>query len=375
MIPFNKPTFTKLELEYFLEALQSGHSSGNGPFTHRAEKLLEEIQGSGTALLTTSCTHALELSARLLDLQPGDEVIVPSYTFVSTASAFMWNGARPVFADVDPQTLNIDPVSAETLINERTRAICIVHYAGVAAKPEQFVDLSNKYGLTLIEDNAHGLGASQNGRTLGTFGSMSTFSFHETKNITCGEGGALMLNDPDLVERAEILREKGTNRTNFMRGQIDKYTWVDNGSSWVISDLLASLLTGQLERINQVNADRISIWDRYNQSLHDWACNSETLLPFVPKESRHTGHMYYVRLRDQKARDQFIEHLRNQDVASVFHYQSLHSSPVGIALREDTRNCLNSDHASQTLARLPMFTGMSEKQQDQIIAAVVSFVP
>jgi dTDP-4-amino-4,6-dideoxygalactose transaminase len=375
MIPFNKPTFTDLDLRYFSEALNGGHSSGNGPFTRRAEKLLEGLHGGGTALLTTSCTHALELSARLLDLQPGDEVIVPSYTFVSTASAFMWNGARPVFADVDAQTLNIDPKSAEALINERTRAICIVHYAGVGAKPEQFADLADKYGLTLIEDNAHGLGASHNGRTLGTFGSMSTLSFHETKNITCGEGGALILNDPALIERAEILREKGTNRTNFMRGQVDKYTWVDNGSSWVISDLLASLLTGQLERVSQVNADRISIWDRYNQALHDWARNSESLLPYVPPESLHTGHMYFLRLRDQEVRDQFIEHLRRQDVTSVFHYQSLHSSPVGVTLKEDARQCVNSDRAAQTLARLPMFAGMSEQQQDHIIAAILSFEP
>lgn len=374
-IPFNRPTFASSDLEYLSEALKSGHSSGNGPFTHRAERLLEEIHGVGSALLTTSCTHALELSARLLDLQPGDEVIVPSYTFVSTASAFMWNGARPVFADVNSQTLNIDPDSVESLISNRTRAICIVHYAGVGAQPERFVELADKYGLTLIEDNAHGLGASHNGQILGTFGSMSTLSFHETKNITCGEGGALIINDPALLERAEILREKGTNRTNFMRGRVDKYRWVDNGSSWVMSDLLASLLTGQLERMDQINSDRISIWSRYHESLPEWADKSQARLPSVPTGSRHTGHMYYLRFSGQKNRHQFIEHLRQREVASVFHYQPLHRSPVGVTLQEDTRHCVNSDNASQTLARLPMFTGMSEEQQDQVVAAVLSFRP
>lgn len=373
MIPFNRPQFDGLDMEYLSEALQSGHSSGNGPFTRRAESLLEGIHGSGSALLTTSCTHALEMSARLLDLQPGDEVIVPSYTFVSTASAFMWNGARPVFADVDAQTLNINPDSAEALINERTRAICIVHYAGVGAQPERFVEMAAKYGVTLIEDNAHGLGATHNGQTLGTFGSMSTLSFHETKNITCGEGGALIINDSSLLARAEILREKGTNRTKFIRGQVDKYTWVDNGSSWVISDLLAGLLTGQLKRMSQINSDRISIWNRYHECLCEWAENSQVLLPQVPAASRHTGHMYHLRLPDQETRDLFIAHLRQREVASVFHYQSLHRSPVGVALKEDGRQCFNSDRASQTLVRLPIFTGMSKEQQDQVIAATLSF--
>lgn len=375
MIPFNKPYFDSIDIEYFSEALQSGHSSGNGPFTRRAESLLEGIHGSGSALLTTSCTHALEMSARLLNLQPGDEVIVPSYTFVSTASAFMWNGARPVFADVDAQTLNIDPDSAEALVNERTRAICIVHYAGVGAQPERFVEMAAKYGIALIEDNAHGLGATHNGQTLGTFGAMSTLSFHETKNITCGEGGALIINDSSLLERAEILREKGTNRTNFMRGQVDKYTWVDNGSSWVISDLLAGLLTGQLERMSQINSDRISFWNRYHESLCEWAGNSQVLLPQVPAASTHTGHMYHLRMPDQKTRDLFISHLRQRKVASVFHYQSLHRSPVGVGLKEDGRQCFNSDRASQTLVRLPMFNGMSNEQQDQVIAATLSFSP
>jgi len=373
MIPFNKPKFNNQDLEYFAQAIKGGHSSGNGPFTHRAERLLEEIQGSGTALLTTSCTHALEMSARLLDLRPGDEVIVPSYTFVSTASAFMWNGARPVFADIDERTLNIDPDSVESLITDRTRAICIVHYAGVGARPERFVELAAKKGLTLIEDNAHGLGASYSSQTLGTFGSMSTLSFHETKNITCGEGGALILNDPVLVERAEILREKGTNRSNFLRGQVDKYTWVDNGSSWVISDLLASLLTGQLERIQEVTDGRLTSWKKYYESLHDWAFESNIELPCVPVEAQHTGHMFHLRLHDKETRDRFIHHMKLQGVTSVFHYQSLHKSPVGVSLNENNRLCPNSDHASRSLVRLPMFTGLSEVQQARIISAALNF--
>jgi len=373
MIPFNKPTFSGNDLDYFAQAMAGGHSSGNGPFTRRAEKLLEEIHGGGTALLTTSCTHALEMSARLLDLQPGDEVIVPSYTFVSTASAFMWNGARPVFADVDEQTLNIDPDSVESLITDRTRAICIVHYAGVGAQPERFVDLATKYSLTLIEDNAHGLGASHNGKALGTFGSMSTLSFHETKNITCGEGGALIINNPALVERAEILREKGTNRTNFLRGHVDKYTWVDNGSSWVISDLLASLLTGQLERTQQINANRVGLWNRYFDSLHDWATASNIALPHVPTSSQHTGHMFHLRVKSRETRDRFINHMKERGIAAVFHYQSLHKSPVGVILEENTRSCPNSDLASETLVRLPMFAGLREDQQKSVIDAVMDF--
>jgi dTDP-4-amino-4,6-dideoxygalactose transaminase len=373
VIPFNKPSFDDRDLDYFSQAMAGGHSSGNGPFTRRAEKLLEEIHGGGTALLTTSCTHALEMSARLLDLQPGDEVIVPSYTFVSTASAFMWNGARPVFADIDEQTLNVDPDSVESLITDRTRAICIVHYAGVGAQPERFVELAAQYRLALIEDNAHGLGASHNGQALGTFGSMSTLSFHETKNITCGEGGALIINDPALVERAEILREKGTNRTNFLRGQVDKYTWVDNGSSWVISDLLASLLTGQLERIQQINEDRIISWDRYFESLQVWALASNITLPHVPVTAQHTGHMFHLRVKNQETRDRFIDHMKQQGITAVFHYQSLHKSPVGVILEENTRSCPNSDFASETLVRLPMFAGLSEDQQTSVIAAVLDF--
>lgn len=373
MIPFNEPSFDQLELDLLLQAARGGHSSGNGPFTHRAEGLLEEIQGSGRALLATSCTHALEMSARLLDLQPSDEVIVPSYTFVSTASAFMWNGARPVFADVSEKTLNIDLESVESLITERTRAICIVHYAGIGAEPEKFAEMSAKYGLTLIEDNAHGLGASYGSQKLGTFGSMSTLSFHETKNITCGEGGALTLNDPSLVERAEILREKGTNRANFLRGQVDKYTWVDNGSSWVMSDLLAALLVGQLERFHQINRSRLHLWHRYFESLSDWASDSNVALPFVPDRAEHVGHMFYLRLPNQEARDRFIQHMKQRGIFAVFHYQPLHTSPVGIALGQNIKSLPNSERAGQTLVRLPIFASLKDDKQTEIIEAVLKF--
>lgn len=373
MIPFNKPSFSSQDVANLQQAIEGGHSSGNGPFTRRAEKLLEGIQGSGTALLTTSCTHALELSARLLDLQPGDEVIVPSYTFVSTASAFMWNGARPVFADIDAATQNIDFQSVENLISERTRAICIVHYAGIGASPDRFQHLAQKHGLTLIEDNAHGLGATFKGRQLGSFGAISTLSFHETKNITCGEGGAIVINDPSLVERAEILREKGTDRSRFLRGQVDKYSWIDTGSSWVLSDLLAGLLTGQLERISDINQRRLDIWNSYNGALRQWAMKLDISTPTVPPEAKHTGHMYYLKLPTMNLRDQFIEYMKLRGVTTVFHYQSLHNSRVGMLLGEDKRQCLNSDQASETLVRLPLFSSLDDSQLEYIIDSCAGF--
>ena len=374
MIPFNRPSFEGNELEYLAQAVANGHTAGNGPFTERAEALLEAIHGGGTALLTTSCTHALEMAARLLNLKPGDEIIVPAYTFVSTASAFAWNGAKPVFADVRPDTLNIAPESAERLINERTRAICIVHYAGVGAEPDVFTDMARRHGISLIEDNAHGLGARYGDQPLGTFGGMSTLSFHETKNITCGEGGALIINDPALVERAEILREKGTDRSRFLRGQVDKYTWVDLGSSWVISDLLAGVLVGQLERFDEIRKARLRLWNTYQDQLADWAAENGVRLPTVPQQCHHTGHMYYLTLADQIERDRFIDHLRERGVYAVFHYQSLDTSPMGRQLG-GTRNevCAIAELASKTLVRLPLFASMSHEEQQSVIDATTSF--
>ena len=292
MLAFNRPDISDGDREHLAQAVHSGQSSGNGTFTQRVESAIGQKVGAIRVLLTTSCTHALEMSALLANLQPGDEVIVPSYTFVSTASAFALYGARPVFVDSRSDTLNIDATGIEAAITPRTRAICVVHYGGVACEMEQILQIAAKHNLLLIEDNAHGLFAKYKGKYLGTFGSLATQSFHETKNIICGEGGALIVNDESLVERAEILREKGTNRSRFLRGQVDKYTWVDIGSSWVMSDLLAAILFGQLQRADEINDRRVQIWNQYLSGLASWAENNGVTTPFVPEGCEHVGHVY-----------------------------------------------------------------------------------
>ncbi len=372
-IPFNSANLGSREFEYLTRAINARHISGGGPYTRQAELQLSNLHGSGRSLLTTSCTHALELSSRLLNLSEGDEVIVPSFTFVSSASAFMLSGAKPIFADVRSDTLNICPSSAESLITERTKAICIVHYAGIGADPERFVELCRRNNLVLIEDNAHGLGGTYAGRPLGTFGQMSTMSFHETKNVTCGEGGAIHLNDASLIERAEILREKGTNRSRFFRGQVDKYTWVDVGSSWVMSDMLAAVLAAQLERFDEIQSRRQRIWDRYRSALSQWADERGFHTPKVPAEARHTSHMFYVRLDSLATRTSFLDHLKAKGVNAVFHYQPLHLSDVGRALGGKPGNCPEAERAGDDLVRLPLFETLDEGQQDQIIEAVISF--
>jgi len=373
MIPFNRPSFHGREIQYFQQAIINGHTAGNGPLTKQAEDMLATMHQGSATLLTTSCTHALELAARLLHLKPDDEVIVPSYTFVSTASAFLWNGAKPVFADIRPDTLNIDLESAKSRINKRTKAICIVHYAGVGAEPDHFADIANRHGITLIEDNAHGLGATWKGQPLGTFGAISTLSFHETKNITCGEGGAIILNDPTLIERAEILREKGTNRSRFLRGQVDKYTWIDDGSSWVMSDLLAGLLVGQLERFDAIHDRRMAAWNQYHHALRTWAETNGVGLPTIPPEAKHSAHMFYLNLPSERTRDRFIEHMHARNAMAVFHYQSLHTSPQGLALEDVSDRCPNSEDASNTIVRLPLFEGLSLAEQRQVVEGVLSF--
>lgn len=376
MIPFNRASFDGDEISHLVQAIRDGHTAGNGPFTKRAEAILTDMHGGSTTLLTTSCTHALEMAARLLDLQPEDEVIVPAYTFVSTASAFMWNGAKPVFADIRPDTLNIDPVSVEALITDRTRAICIVHYAGVGAEPDRFAEIAERHGLVLIEDNAHGLGATYQGKTLGTFGALSTLSFHETKNITCGEGGALVINDPALVERAEILREKGTDRSKFLRSQVDKYTWVDVGSSWVLSDLLAAVLVGQLDRFPEIHRTRKQLWATYAAALSDWASKNHVRMPTIPSQSDHPAHLFYLLLPSKNERDRFIAHMKARNILTVFHYQSLHTSPVGLKIGVSLEDCPSSDMASECLVRLPIFVSLSadsSQEQKVVIEAALEF--
>lgn len=374
-IRFNRPDISESDRAFLAEAIAGGHSSGNGAFTQQTEASLQNSLGVRRVLLTTSCTHALEMSALLCNLTPGDEVIVPSYTFVSSASAFAMFGARPVFVDSRKDTLNIDAKLIEQAITPRTKAVCIVHYGGVACEMEAITQIADKYNLVLIEDNAHGLFASYKGRSLGTFGAMATQSFHETKNITCGEGGALLINDESLVERAEILREKGTNRSKFLRGQVDKYTWVDIGSSWVLSDLLAAILWGQLQRAPKINSRRVDIWNRYHRELSTWSDNFGVLRPHVPAGCEHVGHVYHIRFQTGEQRTRFIEHMKRQNISCVFHYQPLHSSPIGQRFGGRLGQCPVSEHAGDCLVRLPLYNTLSDSDQSRVIAAVNAFKP
>jgi dTDP-4-amino-4,6-dideoxygalactose transaminase len=374
-IPFNRPDITAEDREFLVHAIAGGHSSGNGVFTQRVEALTSETMSANRSLLVTSCTHALEMSALLANLQPGDEVIVPSYTFVSTASAFALYGARPVFVDSRSDTLNIDAAKIEAAITPKTRAICIVHYGGIACEMELIQQIADRHNLILVEDNAHGLFAKYKGKYLGTFGALATQSFHETKNIICGEGGALIVNDESMVERAEILREKGTNRSRFLRGQVDKYTWVDIGSSWVMSDLLAAILYGQLLRADDINARRLQIWNRYHTELSSWAQQNGVTTPFVPEGCEHVGHVYHLRFGSLAQRTRFIAALKEMQISAVFHYQALHMSPVGQHFGGYVGQCPVAELASDCLVRLPLFNSMTDDEQSRVIEAVQQFTP
>ena len=374
-IPFNRADIGKHDIELLSESISAGHISGNGPFTKRAEEQITKTLGNDRTLLTTSCTHALEMSALLLRFKPGDEVIVPAFTFVSTASAFMLYGAKPVFVDVRQDTLNIDLDQAEAAITTRTRAICVVHYGGVACEMDRLTKLAKDHNLILIEDNAHGIFAKYRGKYLGTFGALATQSFHETKNITCGEGGALVINDASLAERAEILREKGTDRTKFLRGQVDKYTWVDVGSSWVISDLLAAILFGQLSRADEIYEQRMKIWNRYHNELQSWAAKHDVTLPTVPEGCEHTGHVYHLRFQHGVQRDKFIENLKQLGIYAVFHYQPLHLSTVGRTLGGQEGQFPVTESAGDCLVRLPLFNSLTSDEQTYIIDSIKVFNP
>ena len=373
MIPFNHPTSAPSALDHLATAIASGKLSGDGPFTKRASEMLSALHDGAPVLLTTSCTHALEMSALLLHLQPGDEVIIPSFTFVSTANAFVLAGAVPVFVDIRPDTLCIDEEQVAAAVTERTRAIVPVHYAGVPANMQSLADTALQHGLSIIEDNAHGLFGSSAGQPLGTFGALSTLSFHETKNVSAGEGGALVVNDPALLSRAEIIREKGTNRSRFFRGQVDKYTWVDVGSSYLPSELIAAMLVAQLEHAETVQARRGAIWRRYHAELADWASANDVTLPLDGGDRTPSYHMYQVLLPDLAERTAFIQHLRDRGVMSVFHYIPLHSSPKGTEVGRTPLGCPVTDDVSDRLARLPLFTDMTEEQQSIAIEAIRSF--
>ena len=375
LIPFNRPNISEADRGFLVDAIIGGHSSGNGVFTQRVEEHLYSKTGAGRTLLTTSCTHALEMSALLCNLAPGDEVIVPSYTFVSTASAFALFGAKPVFVDSRQDTLNIDASLIEAAITPRTRAICVVHYGGVACEIEQILAIARAHHLMVIEDNAHGLYAKYQGEYLGTFGALATQSFHETKNITCGEGGALLINDAELVERAEILREKGTNRSRFLRGQVDKYTWVDIGSSWVMSDFLAAILFGQLQRSTAINTRRVDIWNRYDAELREWADLHRVMRPHVPAGSEHVGHVYHLRFARADQRIRFIDHMKLQSIMCVFHYQPLNVSPVGQRFGGFLGQCPVAEHAGDCLVRLPLYNTLTESDQARVIETTINFTP
>ena len=372
-IPFNRADISEIDQSYISKSIENGHISGNGNFGKLAEEFFEKSLRVRRSLLTTSCTHALEMCALLLNLKDGDEVIVPSFTFVSTASAFLMHGAKPVFVDVDEATLNIDARNIEAAITSKTRAVCVVHYAGVAVDLDAIQSLCDKHGIVLIEDNAHGLFSTYKQKSLGSFGSLATLSFHETKNITCGEGGAILINEDSFIERAEILREKGTDRSRFLRGQVDKYTWVDLGSSWVISDILAAILMSQLERSDEIQKKRRHAFDFYERELSSWATNLGFRRPVVPEYCQHSSHMYFLRLHGIDQRDRFIDHLKNLGISAVFHYQPLHLSYVGRSLGGKAGQCPVSEEAGDCLVRLPLFSLLNESQLERVTSAVTSF--
>jgi dTDP-4-amino-4,6-dideoxygalactose transaminase len=372
-IPFNKPSLTGSEQHYMAEAIAQGHISGDGAFTKKCHMLLQASLNVPAALLTTSCTHALEMAALLLDIKPGDEVIIPSFTFVSTANAFVLRGARPVFADIRSDTLNIDERQIETLITPRTRAIVPVHYAGVGCEMDGICSIARRHGIAVIEDNAHGLFGKYRGRWLGTFGAMATLSFHETKNFSCGEGGALLINDAALIEQAEIIREKGTNRSRFFRGQVDKYTWVDIGSSYLPSDLLAAYLLAQLEAKDAVLEARGRVFGYYMEHLGDWAEERGVRLPVVPAWCEQPYHMFYMLLPSLAARQQLIQHLKEQGILSVFHYLPLHLSPVGLRYGYVKGACPVTEDVSDRLLRLPFYNSLTETEQSRVVEAIRGF--
>lgn len=373
LIPFNRASLAGQELQYVADAVKQGHISGNGPFTRTVEQRISQIAESPAALMTTSCTHALELAARILELGPGDEVVVPAYTFVSTAAAFALTGARPVFVDVDAMSLNLDVELVRAAISSRTKAVCAVNYAGFGYGLLELAELCSRENIALVEDNAHGFGAEYMGQKLGTFGIMSTLSFHETKNITCGEGGALTLNQPELLHRAEILREKGTDRARFLRGQVDKYTWVDLGSSWVASDLLAAYLLGQLDDFEGIQQDRMAIWSAYDSALRSWASSLGIRMPFVSPQVSHSAHMYFLRMTSLAQRTRFIDHMGQRGIMTVFHYQALNTSTMGKKYGGWLGQCPVAEEAADTLVRLPLYRDLSLSEVDRVIQATLEF--
>jgi dTDP-4-amino-4,6-dideoxygalactose transaminase len=372
-IPFNRPFSVGKEIIYMAEVLKNGHLSGDGVFTRKCRHLIEQALNVPAAFLTTSCTHALEMAAILLNIQPGDEVIVPSFTFVSTINAFVLKGARPIFIDIRPDTLNMDETRLEKLITPRTRAIVPVQYAGVGCEMDAILEIAGRYGIPVVEDNAHGLFGKYKGKYLGTFGCMATQSFHETKNFICGEGGALLINDRRYIDRAEIIREKGTNRSRFFRGQVDKYGWEDVGSSYLPSDILAAFLYAQLEERRQIQQKRHKIWERYYENLKGWANDHGVRLPVVPEHCEQSYHMFYLLLPSLDQRQALIAHLKKRGIMAVFHYLPLHLSSMGRQLGGKPGDCPVTEDISDRLLRLPFYNDLTEEDQARVVEGICSF--
>ena len=369
-IPFNRPYATGKEFTYIRDSIDMMHLSAGGPFTKKCQELLQSVLGVDNVMLATSCTHALEMAAMLLNIQPGDEIIVPSFSFVTTANSFVLRGAKPVFIDIRSDTLNMDESLLEDLITSRTKAIVLVHYAGVGCEMDAIMEIARRQAIPVVEDNAHGLFGSYKGRFLGTFGCLAALSFHETKNLTCGEGGALIVNDPEFAERADVIRQKGTNRTKFFRGEVDKYTWVDLGSSYMPSEVLAAYLYAQLEARDDIQRRRRRIWEYYKENLAAWAELHDVTLPTVPEHCQQAYHMFYMLLPNIEKRREFIAHLRDRDIFSVFHYVPLHLSPMGRGFGGKEGDCPRTAAVSDRLVRLPFFNDLTEEDQARVVQAI-----
>ena len=374
MIPFNKPCLTGQEEQYILESIKSNKISGDGKFTKLCHEWFEDKLQCKKALLTTSCTHALEMTAILLDIKEGDEIIMPSYTFVSTANAFVLRGAKIVFVDIRSDSMNIDEKLIEQAITDKTKVIVPVHYAGVACEMDTIMDIANRHNLFVVEDAAQGMMSSYKGKALGTIGHMGTFSFHETKNYTsAGEGGLLIINDEKFTQRAEIIREKGTNRSLFFRGMVDKYSWVDMGSSYLMNDVSAAYLWGNLEKADEINQDRLNSWQIYYDNLKELEDKGYIVLPTIPKDCIHNAHMFYIKVKDLDTRTKLLEHLKQNEIMAVFHYIPLHSAPAGLKFGRfdgvDTFTTVDSER----LIRLPMYYGLDENNIKNIIFIINKF--
>lgn len=373
MINFNEPPFVGTELDYVRQAILNKKICGDGEFTNKCNQWIERKTGAQKALLTTSGTAALEMAALLCDFQPGDEVILPSYTFSSTANSLVLAGAKLVFVDIRPDTMNIDEQKIESAITDKTKAICVVHYAGVACEMDTIMGIAERYKLKVIEDAAQAVMSTYRGHSLGTIGDFGCFSFHETKNYSMGEGGALLIKDPAYNERAEILREKGTNRSKFFRGQVDKYTWVDYGSSYLPSDINAAYLWAQLERANDINDNRLATWEKYYTSFAELEQNGLLELPVIPPDAVHNAHMFYIKLHDLSQRQAMISHLKDSGICSVFHYIPLHNAPAGLRFGRFEGEDEYTTSESERILRLPMYYGISEEDVDKVIEAVNLF--